>query len=56
MKQEQAQIPVPDRAYTHGGIFHADDVFSAALLKYLNPQIRITRGMPAPGEDRKSVV
>lgn len=44
------QIPVPDRAFTHGGVFHADDVFSAALLKYLNPQIRIVRGMQAPKE------
>lgn len=22
-----------DKAFTHGGIFHADDVFSAALLR-----------------------
>lgn len=61
MSQEQrpgsspGQIPVPDRAYTHGGIFHADDVFSAALLKYLNPGIRITRGMPGP-EDEAGLV
>ncbi len=45
------QIPVPDRAFTHGGVFHADDVFSAALLKYLNPQIQIVRGMQTPKED-----
>ena len=31
-------------AFTHGGKFHADDVFSAALLLYLNPEIVITRG------------
>lgn len=30
-------------AITHSGIFHADDVFSTALLKLLNPEIRITR-------------
>ena len=30
-------------AYTHGGIFHADDVFSSALLKYINPEIVIKR-------------
>ena len=29
-------------AFTHSGKFHADDVFSAALLLYLNPEI-ITR-------------
>lgn len=28
---------------THGGIFHADDVFSAALLKILSPKIRFHR-------------
>ena len=32
------------KAFTHGGKFHADDVFSAALLLYLNPEIQITRG------------
>lgn len=31
-------------AFTHSGKFHADDVFSAALLLYLNPEITITRG------------
>lgn len=32
------------KAFTHGGKFHADDVFSAALLLYLNPEIQISRG------------
>jgi len=32
---------LPDLAFTHGGRFHADDVFSAALLKMLHPDIRI---------------
>ena len=32
-------------AFTYGGKFHADDVFSAALLLYLNPEITITRGI-----------
>lgn len=31
-------------AFTHSGKFHADDVFSAALLLYLNPEIQIERG------------
>ena len=26
-------------AFTHSGKFHADDVFSSALLLYLNPEI-----------------
>ena len=30
-----------DKAFTHGGIFHADDVFSAALLRMMNPDIFI---------------
>ncbi|OCN01467.1 hypothetical protein A7X67_02575 [Clostridium sp. W14A] len=35
-------------AITHGGKFHADDVFSAALLKILNPQIDIVRTFQIP--------
>ena len=38
------------RAFTHSGKFHADDVFSAALLLYLNPEITITRGNRVPEE------
>ena len=36
------------QAFTHGGKFHADDVFSSALLLYLNPEITITRGNFVP--------
>jgi len=39
---------VPDNAFTHGGRFHADDVFSAALLTYLNPNLEIERGFSPP--------
>lgn len=35
-------------AFTHSGKFHADDVFSSALLLYLNPEITITRGNKVP--------
>ncbi len=46
-----AQITRKDaKAFTHGGKFHADDVFSAALLLYLNPEIQITRGNKVPEE------
>lgn len=38
------------KAFTHSGKFHADDVFSSALLLYLNPQITITRGNRVPEE------
>lgn len=37
-------------AFTHNGKFHADDVFSAALLLYLNPEITITRGNKVPDD------
>ena len=33
---------------THGGIFHADDVFSAALLKILSPGITFQRIIEVP--------
>lgn len=39
---------VPDKGFTHAGVFHADDVFAAALLKLLNPNIAIERGCEAP--------
>ncbi len=43
------------KAFTHGGKFHADDVFSSALLLYLNPEIQITRGNQVP-EDYDGIV
>jgi uncharacterized UPF0160 family protein len=39
---------VPDHGMTHGGKFHADDVFSTALLKIINPNIQIIRGFQVP--------
>ena len=42
-------------AFTHSGKFHADDVFSAALLLYLNPEINISRGNKVP-EDFDGIV
>ena len=42
-------------AFTHSGKFHADDVFSAALLLYLNPEITIIRGNTVP-DDYKGIV
>lgn len=37
-----------NEGFTHGGIFHADDVFATALLKILNPNIQISRGFSVP--------
>lgn len=40
--------------YTHGGIFHADDVFSAAFLNIINGyHFKITRGFNPPTNDNK---
>lgn len=39
---------LPNKAVTHNGRFHADDVFSAALLKILNPEINISRVSSVP--------
>lgn len=41
---------IPNKAFTHAGPFHADDVFSAALLRTLNPDITIERGFAVPPE------
>ncbi len=41
--------------FTHGGKFHADDVFATALLKILFPKIKITRGFQVP-EDFDGIV
>ena len=37
-------------AFTHSGKFHADDVFSSALLLYLNPELTILRGNRVPDD------
>ncbi|MFV0413585.1 MAG: MYG1 family protein [Oscillospiraceae bacterium] len=39
---------IPQLGFTHGGRFHADDVFSAALLRMMRPDIRIYRGFTVP--------
>lgn len=56
MEQLMEMIKKKDAcAFTHGGKFHADDVFSSALLLYLNPEITITRGNQVP-ENYKGIV
>ena len=39
---------IPGKAMTQGGKFHADDVFSGALLTILNPEIQIQRAFQVP--------
>lgn len=49
------EINVPNQAFTHSGKFHSDDVFSGALLTYLNPNVEIIRGYNVP-EDFEGIV
>lgn len=46
--KEEYRMKIPARAFTHGGKFHADDVFSAALLRLVRPDITIQRGLSVP--------
>ena len=46
---------MPDHGFTHGAKFHADDVFSTAFLRLLNPAIEVTRGFDVP-EDFDGIV
>ena len=39
---------VPDHGFTHGAKFHADDLFSTALLRLINPDIQVERGFDVP--------
>lgn len=48
-------IKFNNHGMTHGGKFHADDVFSSALLKIMNPEIEIMRGFQVP-EDFDGIV
>ena len=49
MTQLMEQIKEKDaQAFTHSGKFHADDVFSSALLLSVNPEITIHRGSQVP--------
>lgn len=44
-------------AYTHGGVFHADDVFSAVLLNMINPELKIKRAFKIPEEvDENTII
>lgn len=41
-------MKIANIALTHAGKFHADDVFSAAFLKLLNPKLRVVRVTEVP--------
>ena len=44
----KSNLSTINKAYTHGGVFHADDVFSSALLELMNPNIEIVRTFSVP--------
>lgn len=41
-------IEIPSTVYTHAGKFHADDVFSTALLRLLQPELKVIRTAALP--------
>ncbi len=41
---------IVQKGFTHAGVFHADDVFSTALLKIVYPDIVIERGTKVPDD------
>lgn len=43
-------IQRPEAAFTHGGKFHADDVFSTALLRIVYPGLPVSRGFQVPAD------
>lgn len=43
-------MKVPARGFTHGGKFHADDVFATALLRILRPDFEVQRGFEVPDD------
>lgn len=42
--------------YTHAGVFHADDVFSSALLRVIFPKIKIYRTFYPPKKKKGEIV
>ncbi len=46
---------VPAKGFTHGGRFHADDVFATALLSIVRPDFKVERGFAVP-EDFNGIV
>ena len=41
-------MEIPSTVYTHAGKFHADDVFSTALLRLLRPELKVIRTAALP--------
>lgn len=41
-------LQIPEKGFTHGGKFHADDVFATALLQLVRPDFSWQRGFTVP--------
>ena len=41
-------MQIPAKGFTHGGKFHADDVFATALLQIVRPDFTVERGFTVP--------
>lgn len=52
---KETSMKFPMSGYTHGGVFHSDDVFCTALLKILNPEFKVTRGFK-PEESNADII
>lgn len=50
---ENHLYPFPQVAITHGGVFHADEVFAFAFLRKINPNIKLKRVLEVSDEDSK---
>lgn len=47
-KKMSKQQWIPDKMIVHDGKMHADDIFAAALARYINPNIKIIRTREIP--------
>lgn len=48
MENLYERLKSENNAFTHAGRFHADDVFSFALIRIINPKINVVRGNEVP--------
>ena len=53
LQEAHDAFSVPDKLIVHGGVFHADDVSTAAVLRELNPDLTVERAFKVP-EDREN--
>ena len=53
LQEAHDAFSVPDKLIVHGGVFHADDVLTAAVLRELNPDLTVERAFKVP-EDREN--